>query len=108
MALETFWEQILRLRFALASNLLNSMRAFWWALVGVVTSSSSEWFWKRDSDSEWQYAVTDLQVAESGDEDESLMRLGTAAAGLKKSVRYLDEPEAIISYVFSSIQICTF
>jgi hypothetical protein len=43
--------------------------------------------------------LIDLQRAESGDEDESLMRLADAA-GSKKSIRVLEEPEVIVSFLF--------
>lgn len=43
--------------------------------------------------------LIDLQGAESADGDESFMRLADAA-GLKKSIRVLDAPEAIVSFLF--------
>lgn len=43
--------------------------------------------------------LIDLLRAESVDEDESLMRLADAA-GLKKSIRLLEVPEAIVSFLF--------
>jgi hypothetical protein len=45
LALETFWEHILRLSLALASDLFNSMRVFCWALVGEVSSSELRRLW---------------------------------------------------------------